>query len=116
MNFALWPPGNGLVSFYPWQLLTYGFLHGSLTHIAFNMFGLWMFGRDLELLWGPRRFLTYYLVCVVGAGLMQLLVAALQVVLPLVALGPGAPAARVPAERPPAADPRASGSSARILS
>jgi membrane associated rhomboid family serine protease len=58
--------------------VTYGFLHGNLTHIAFNMFGLWMFGRDLESLWGPRRFLTYYLICVVGAGLSQLLVAALQ--------------------------------------
>jgi len=90
---ALWPMADGqyptfeqylphwqalAAPFRPWQLLTYGFLHGNLTHIAFNMFGLWMFGRDLERLWGPRRFLTYYLVCVVGAGLVQLLVAALQ--------------------------------------
>jgi membrane associated rhomboid family serine protease len=62
----------------PWQLLTYGFLHGNLTHIAFNMFGLWMFGQDLERLWGPKRFLNYFLVCVVGAGFIQLLVAGFQ--------------------------------------
>jgi membrane associated rhomboid family serine protease len=62
----------------PWQLLTYGFLHGNLTHIAFNMFGLWMFGQDLERLWGPKRFLNYFLVCVVGAGIIQLLVAGFQ--------------------------------------
>ena len=73
--FALWPLGSG---FMPWQLLTYGFLHGGLMHIAFNMFMLWMFGRELELVFGPRRFLTYYLVCVVGAGLVQLLVAEMQ--------------------------------------
>ena len=78
INFALWPATHVQSPFAPWQLLTYGFLHGNLTHIAFNMFGLWMFGRDLELLWGPKRFLTYYLICVVGAGLIQLLVAALQ--------------------------------------
>jgi len=78
IKFALWPATHAQSPFAPWQLLTYGFLHGNLTHIAFNMFGLWMFGRDLEWLWGPRRFLTYYLICVVGAGLVQLLVAATQ--------------------------------------
>ena len=78
INFALWPATHSQSPFAPWQLLTYGFLHGNITHIAFNMFGLWMFGRDLEWLWGPKRFLTYYLICVVGAGLIQLLVAGLQ--------------------------------------
>lgn len=78
INFALWPAGPSNSPFMPWQLLTYGFLHGNLTHIAFNMLGLWMFGRELEQLMGPMRFLTYFLVCVVGAGLVQLLVAALQ--------------------------------------
>ena len=78
IRFPLWPATHPDSPFAPWQLLTYGFLHGNLTHIAFNMFGLWMFGRDLEILWGPRRFLTYYLICVVGAGLIQLLVAAMQ--------------------------------------
>ena len=64
--------------FAPWQLLTYAFLHGNLTHIFFNMFGLWMFGRDLERLMGVQRFLIYYFTCVVGAGLVQLVVAATQ--------------------------------------
>jgi len=78
INFALWPatvPGS---PFMPWQLLSYGFLHGNLTHLAFNMFGLWMFGRELEYLMGAKRFLAYYMVCVVGAGLVQLLVAVVQ--------------------------------------
>ena len=78
LKFALWPATHSQSPFMPWQLLTYGFLHGNLMHIAFNMFGLWMFGQDLERLWGPRRFLTYYLVCVVGAGFIQLLVAGFQ--------------------------------------
>lgn len=78
INFALWPATHSQSPFAPWQLLTYGFLHGNLTHIAFNMFGLWMFGQDLERLWGPRRFLVYYLICVVGAGFIQLLVAGFQ--------------------------------------
>ena len=78
INFALWPATHSQSPFMPWQLLTYGFLHGNLTHIAFNMFGLWMFGQDLERLWGPKRFLTYFLVCVVGAGFIQLLVAGFQ--------------------------------------
>jgi membrane associated rhomboid family serine protease len=78
LNFALWPLGSSFPSFMPWQLITYGFLHGDIMHIAFNMFMLWMFGRELELILGSRRFLTYYLTCVVGAGIIQLLVAAWQ--------------------------------------
>jgi len=78
INFALWPATHAQSPFMPWQLLTYGFLHGNLTHIAFNMFGLWMFGQDLERLWGSKRFLNYFLICVVGAGVIQLLVAGLQ--------------------------------------
>jgi membrane associated rhomboid family serine protease len=78
INFALWPATHSQSPFMPWQLLTYGFLHGDLMHIAFNMFGLWMFGQDLERLWGPQRFLYFYLVCVVGAGFIQLLVAGWQ--------------------------------------
>ncbi|MEM9402514.1 MAG: rhomboid family intramembrane serine protease [Pseudomonadota bacterium] len=75
-SLALWPVESPL--FAPWQLLTYGFLHGGVGHIFFNMFGLWMFGRDLEHQFGAKRFLIYYLTCVVGAGLVQLLVAAVQ--------------------------------------
>lgn len=71
--FALWPVGHG---FMPWQLLTYGFLHDTngLAHLAFNMLALWMFGSPLEQTWGTKRFLTFYLVCVAGAGLLQLAV------------------------------------------
>lgn len=78
INFALWPVGPGNSPFMPWQLLTYGFLHGNLMHIAFNMFALWMFGRELELMMGPRRFITYYFTCVIGAGIVQLIVANFQ--------------------------------------
>ncbi len=53
------------------QLITYMFMHGGWTHIFFNMFALWMFGSTLERVWGPKRFLTYYLVCGIGAGLIQ---------------------------------------------
>ncbi|MDH3317927.1 MAG: rhomboid family intramembrane serine protease [Gammaproteobacteria bacterium] len=78
MNFALWPATDPRSPFMPWQLLTYGFLHGNTTHIFFNMFGLWMFGRDLEQFMGSQRFLVYFLVCVVGAGIVQLIVAGMQ--------------------------------------
>jgi membrane associated rhomboid family serine protease len=78
INFGLWPYGVPGSPFAPWQLITYGFLHGDLTHIFFNMFGLWMFGRDLERLMGPQRFLIYFFTCVVGAGIVQLIVAATQ--------------------------------------
>jgi len=78
INFALWPATDPRSPFMPWQLLTYGFLHGDTTHIFFNMFGLWMFGRDLEQFMGSQRFLIYFLVCVVGAGLIQLIVAGMQ--------------------------------------
>lgn len=54
-----------------YQLATYMFLHGNLTHLLFNMFSLWMFGRIIEQVQGPRRFLLYYFVCGVGAGICQ---------------------------------------------
>ena len=80
-QLMLWPLGSQDVNpyspgFEPWQLLTYGFLHGGLGHLFFNMMALFMFGAPLELTWGEKRFLTYYLMCVVGAGLCQLLVTA----------------------------------------
>ena len=78
INFALWPATDPRSPFMPWQLLTYGFLHGNTTHIFFNMFGLWMFGRDIEQFMGSQRFLIYFLVCVVGAGIVQLVVAGMQ--------------------------------------
>jgi membrane associated rhomboid family serine protease len=78
-NFALWPLGAqhaGGAPFEPWQLITYGFLHdpSNYWHIISNMFGLLVFAPELELGLGARRFTLYYLVCVVGAGLSQLLV------------------------------------------
>jgi len=57
-----------------YQLLTYMFLHGGFTHILFNMFALWMFGSVIERVWGPKKFLFYYICCGVGAGLAQELV------------------------------------------
>jgi membrane associated rhomboid family serine protease len=84
--FMLWPLADGGIdasgaapSFLPWQLLTYGFLHGNFMHVAFNMLALVMFGAPLEYTWGNKRFLTYYLVCVAGAGVCQLLVGAWMV-------------------------------------
>jgi membrane associated rhomboid family serine protease len=78
--FALWPLASSAVdprvSFAPWQLLSYGFLHGSLLHLAFNMFALYMFGSAIERVFGGRRYLIYYFVCVVSAALTQLAVAA----------------------------------------
>ena len=62
-----------------WQPITYMFMHGGWTHIFFNMFALWMFGSTLENAWGSKRFFTYYIICGIGAGLIQLLVNGLQV-------------------------------------
>ncbi len=76
--FALWPVASpqfpGAPSFQLWQLLTYGFLHGSLTHLFFNMFALYMFGGEVERLLGKPHFLVYYLVCVIGAAVAQIFV------------------------------------------
>ncbi|HTR82559.1 MAG TPA: rhomboid family intramembrane serine protease [Bacteroidota bacterium] len=71
---ALMPLGQG---FEIWQLFTYLFMHGGFTHLFFNMFALWMFGMELENTWGSRKFLTYYLICGVGAGLSNILIAPL---------------------------------------
>lgn len=57
-----------------WQPFTYLFLHGGVLHIVINMFVLWMFGRDVERAWGQRRFYTYYFLCGVGAGLINVIV------------------------------------------
>ena len=84
--FALWPIGPGpeivqfpdgstmeVHDFWPWQLVTYGFLHGGGYHLLGNMFGLWMFGKSLEETWGSQRFAVFYFVCVIGGGILQLL-------------------------------------------
>jgi membrane associated rhomboid family serine protease len=84
--FALWPNAHAgfipislreayaINSFYPWQLVTYAFLHStySFTHIFFNMFGLWMFGPMLERTVGTKQFTLYYFVCAIGGGLSHM--------------------------------------------
>ena len=82
LALALWPldasrMSNGQVGFALWQLVTYGFLHGSVLHLAFNMFALYMFGGAMELVVGPRRYLAYYFVCVIAAAVAQLVVTAM---------------------------------------
>lgn len=72
LGLMLWPLESGV--FAPYQLVSYGFLHGSFNHLFFNMFAVWMFGSPLERVWGVQRFATYYFVCVVGAAVVQLLV------------------------------------------
>jgi membrane associated rhomboid family serine protease len=62
-----------------WQPITYMFMHGNFGHLFFNMFALWIFGAALENTWGQKRFLTYYMVCGIGAGLIQLLVIGLRI-------------------------------------
>lgn len=79
--FALWPfntPHSFGAGFLPWQLFTYSFLHGSLLHLGFNMLALYMFGPDIERVFGGRRFLIYYLSCALAAALAQLMVSALS--------------------------------------
>ncbi len=69
--FALWPIGP---EFAPYQVVTYAFLHGSVMHLFFNMFGLWMFGSELERIWGPKRYLQFYFASLLAAAGMQLIV------------------------------------------
>jgi membrane associated rhomboid family serine protease len=82
---ALWPIGipdlPGYPSFYPWQMVSYSFLHGGFGHLFFNMFALWMFGVQVENSWGSRRFAIFYFVCVIGAALAQLVVASMDSVI-----------------------------------
>lgn len=75
-------------AFRPHQLITYMFMHGGFSHILFNMFAVWMFGKVLEQVWGQKRFLIYYMVTGVGAGLIQLLVAHLRLMPLLAELSP----------------------------
>jgi membrane associated rhomboid family serine protease len=79
--FALWPLhiGAGIDSagFAPWQLVTYSFLHGNLMHLLFNMLALYMFGSDIERVFGSRRYAFYYFACVIAAALTQVTVSAI---------------------------------------
>lgn len=80
---ALWPldlnhavPVAGVGDqFWPWQLVTYAFLHGGVLHLLLNMYALWLFGARLETAWGSRVFAFYYFTCLIGAALVQLVTA-----------------------------------------
>lgn len=85
-HLALYPPGgpqqaslliSGQIAenpgFWPWQLISYSFLHGGFSHLLFNMFALWMFGVQIENRWGSNRFGVFYFICVVGAAVSQIL-------------------------------------------
>ena len=87
--FALWPwgdfaLGNGAdglpvsAGFQPWQLVSYGFLHGDFMHLLFNAIALYQFGGRLEQTFGPRRYTAFFFICVIGAGLFQLVVTTLM--------------------------------------
>jgi membrane associated rhomboid family serine protease len=83
LHLALWPLDltrtlavySTSPLFQPWQLISYAFLHGGPLHLLLNMYALWLFGSRMENVWGSRAFTRYYFVCVVGAGVVQLLVA-----------------------------------------
>jgi membrane associated rhomboid family serine protease len=66
-------------NFNPYQLITHMFMHGGIGHLFFNMFALWMFGRVLEDIWGPKRFFIYYFVCGLGAAFLHMLVNYFQI-------------------------------------
>lgn len=87
---ALWPwadLGPGAPGFMPWQLVTYGFLHGGWTHLFFNMFAIFMFGGEIEQLFGRQRYILYYFLCVIGAALMHLIVVRVAQLPPVPAVG-----------------------------
>jgi rhomboid-like protein len=69
-RIGLWGIGTGL--FEPYQLVTHMFAHGGFFHILFNMYALWLFGSSLERLWGPKKFLIFYLVCGLAAGVTEM--------------------------------------------
>lgn len=70
--FALWPVNSPF--FLPWQVVSYGFLHGSFMHLFFNMFGIYMFGSELERIWGPRRYMQFFGASVLTAAVAQLVI------------------------------------------
>jgi len=85
LPLMLWPLGEHALGYHqgellsagflPWQIVSYGFLHASPGHLFINMLAVYMFGAQLEQLWGSQRYTTYFFSCVAGAGLIQLGVA-----------------------------------------
>ncbi len=76
--------------FRPWQIITHMFMHANFMHIFFNMFALWMFGSSIEHVWGPKRFLTYYLITGFGAFILHYLVVSIEAQQLIAELGPQA--------------------------
>lgn len=72
-TFYLWPVTSS--NFQIWQIISYMFLHGSFTHILFNMLMLWMFGMEVENTWGSRNFLIFYFTCGIAAAFANLFIA-----------------------------------------
>jgi len=70
--FAMHYPNNP--NFFIWQPITHMFMHGDLTHIMFNMFGLWMFGTPIEQMWGKKKFIFFYISAGLGAVLLQTII------------------------------------------
>ncbi|MFA5010404.1 MAG: rhomboid family intramembrane serine protease [Ignavibacteria bacterium] len=79
-NFALFTYESPF--FRPWQLFTYMYMHGGFSHLFFNMFALWMFGMELENMWGSKTFFIFYTVCGVGAGIANAFLAPLVSYIP----------------------------------
>jgi len=73
--FELWPLQSG--NFFPWQVVSYAFLHGGELHLFFNMLGLWMFGSELERVWGAKRYLQILMASTLSAAAVQLIFTAL---------------------------------------
>ncbi|MBQ0958971.1 rhomboid family intramembrane serine protease [Ideonella sp. 4Y11] len=73
--FGLWPLASG--QFMPWQVVSYAFLHGDMLHLFFNMLGMYMFGAEIERLWGQKRYLQFIAASVLTAALTQMLITAL---------------------------------------
>ncbi|MFM2068667.1 MAG: hypothetical protein RLZZ584_3576 [Pseudomonadota bacterium] len=70
--FALWPLASG--HFLPWQVISYAFLHGDATHLFFNMLGLWMFGSEIELIWGRKRYMHFLVASALAGAVAQMAV------------------------------------------
>jgi membrane associated rhomboid family serine protease len=91
VHLALWPwhtsDLRGVPPFQIWQLVSYGFLHGGLTHLLFNMFALFMFGSEIERVLGMQRYMIYYFVAVIGAAIAQLVVMAVTNAPPVPTVG-----------------------------
>ncbi len=86
-SFLALDPEKVWNEYFVWQVLTYIFLHGGISHILFNLLALWMFGGELESYWGSRKFLGYFLFCGIGAGIFTVVFFRHEVILIIGASG-----------------------------